>query len=283
MNKKETIVITGSSGWLSQNFLRILDNKFSANKEIITISSENDWKKITQVDNDIHLIHNAFILPQSNKVKSSQNYQEQLENLFEDTKEFIKNNNIKSLFYPSSGLVNMQKNKDSDIYSIYKEQKLKEEKQFTQLSTQNNFTLVISRIFSLIGPFSSPPPKSSFISLMSNAIESNKIVIEGETNDTHSVCFLDHLVHIVIDLLANSKQGSYFIFDAVDITISLKNFSLHLANSLGLKEKDIECEFKTNQKTRKYAGNETLYKSLLNKSDFTKHDISSYLAKIIDN
>ena len=282
MSKKETIVITGSSGWLSQNFIRILKNKYNTNKKIITISSQNDWKKINPIDNDIHLIHNAFVLPQSNKIKTPESYQQKLDALLKDTIEFIKNNNIQSLYYPSSGLVNIENHKDSEIYSIYKEQKKKEEKQFTELSNQYNFTLVISRIFSMLGPISSQPPKSNFISLITQGIELNKIVIESETDDTHSICFLDNLVHVVIDLLFDSKKGLQYFFDAVDVSISLKDFSLQVANCLNLEEKDIVENFKSNQVARKYVGNDTQYKTLLNNNEFIKYELSSYLAKIIN-
>ena len=282
MSKKETIVITGSSGWLSQNFIRILKNKYNTNKKIITISSQNDWKKINTIDNDIHLIHNAFVLPQSNKIKTPESYQQKLDALLKDTLEFIKNNNIQSLYYPSSGLVNIENHKDSEIYSIYKEQKKKEEKQFTELSNQYNFTLVISRIFSLLGPISSQPPKSNFISLITQGIEFNKIIIESETDDTHSICFLDHLVYVVIDLLFDSKKGLQYFFDAVDVSISLKDFSLQVANCLNLDEKDIVENFKSNQVARKYVGNDTQYKTLLNNNEFIKYELSSYLAKIIN-
>lgn len=282
MSKKETIVITGSSGWLSQNFIRILKNKYNTNKKIITISSQNDWKKINTIDNDIHLIHNAFVLPQSNKIKTPESYQQKLDALLKDTIEFIKNNNIQSLYYPSSGLVNIENHKDSEIYSIYKEQKKKEEKQFTELSNQYNFTLVISRIFSLLGPISSQPPKSNFISLITHGIEFNKIIIESETDDTHSICFLDHLVYVVIDLLFDSKKGLQYFFDAVDVSISLKDFSLQVANCLNLEEKDIVENFKSNQVARKYVGNDTQYKTLLNNNEFIKYELSSYLAKIIN-
>ena len=282
MRKKETIVITGSSGWLSQNFIRILKNKYNTNKKIITISSQNDWKKINTIDNDIHLIHNAFVLPQSNKIKTPESYQQKLDALLKDTIEFIKNNNIQSLYYPSSGLVNIENHKDSEIYSIYKEQKKKEEKQFTELSNQYNFTLVISRIFSLLGPISSQPPKSNFISLITQGIEFNKIIIESESDDTHSICFLDHLVYVVIDLLFDSKKGLQYFFDAVDVSISLKDFSLQVANCLNLEEKDIVENFKSNQVARKYVGNDTQYKTLLNNNEFIKYELSSYLAKIIN-
>ncbi len=282
MSKKETIVITGSSGWLSQNFIRILKNKYNTNKKIITISSQNDWKKINTIDNDIHLIHNAFVLPQSNKIKTPESYQQKLDALLKDTIEFIKNNNIQSLYYPSSGLVNIENHKDSEIYSIYKEQKKKEEKQFTELSNQYNFTLVISRIFSLLGPISSQPPKSNFISLITQGIEFNKIIIESETDDTHSICFLDHLVYVVIDLLFDSKKGLQYFFDAVDVSISLKDFSLQVANCLNLEEKDIVENFKSNQVARKYVGNDIQYKTLLNNNEFIKYELSSYLAKIIN-
>ncbi len=282
MSKKETIIITGSSGWLSQNFIRILKNKYNTNKKIITISSQNDWKKINTIDNDIHLIHNAFVLPQSNKIKTPESYQQKLDALLKDTIEFIKNNNIQSLYYPSSGLVNIENHKDSEIYSIYKEQKKKEEKQFTELSNQYNFTLVISRIFSLLGPISSQPPKSNFISLITQGIEFNKIIIESETDDTHSICFLDHLVYVVIDLLFDSKKGLQYFFDAVDVSISLKDFSLQVANCLNLEEKDIVENFKSNQVARKYVGNDTQYKTLLNNNEFIKYELSSYLAKIIN-
>jgi len=282
VSKKETIVITGSSGWLSQNFIRILKNKYNTNKKIITISSQNDWKKINTIDNDIHLIHNAFVLPQSNKIKTPESYQQKLDALLKDTLEFIKNNNIQSLYYPSSGLVNIENHKDSEIYSIYKEQKKKEEKQFTELSNQYNFTLVISRIFSLLGPISSQPPKSNFISLITQGIEFNKIIIESETDDTHSICFLDHLVYVVIDLLFDSKKGLQYFFDAVDVSISLKDFSLQVANCLNLDEKDIVENFKSNQVARKYVGNDTQYKTLLNNNEFIKYELSSYLAKIIN-
>tara|TARA_X000001036_G_C20594758_1_gene772391 strand:- start:413 stop:1264 length:852 start_codon:yes stop_codon:yes gene_type:complete len=282
VSKKETIIITGSSGWLSQNFIRILKNKYNTNKKIITISSQNDWKKINTIDNDIHLIHNAFVLPQSNKIKTPESYQQKLDALLKDTIEFIKNNNIQSLYYPSSGLVNIENHKDSEIYSIYKEQKKKEEKQFTELSNQYNFTLVISRIFSLLGPISSQPPKSNFISLITQGIEFNKIIIESETDDTHSICFLDHLVYVVIDLLFDSKKGLQYFFDAVDVSISLKDFSLQVANCLNLEEKDIVENFKSNQVARKYVGNDTQYKTLLNNNEFIKYELSSYLAKIIN-
>jgi len=150
------------------------------------------------------------------------------------------------------------------------------------LSYQHNFTLVISRIFSMIGPISSRQPKSNFISLITQGIELNKIVIESRTDDTHSICFIDHLVHVVIDLLFDSKKGLQYFFDAVDVNISLKDFSLQVANCLNLEEKDIVDNFKSNQVARKYVGKDTQYKTLLNKNKFIKYELSSYLAKIIN-
>jgi hypothetical protein len=134
----------------------------------------------------------------------------------------------------------------------------------------------------MIGPISSRQPKSNFISLITQGIELNKIVIESKTDDTHSICFIDHLVHVVIDLLFDSKKGLQYFFDAVDVNISLKDFSLQVANCLNLEEKDIVDNFKSNQVARKYVGKDTQYKTLLNKNKFIKYELSSYLAKIIN-
>ena len=134
----------------------------------------------------------------------------------------------------------------------------------------------------MIGPISSRQPKSNFISLITQGIDLNKIVIESRTDDTHSVCFIDHLVHVVIDLLFDSKKGLQYFFDAVDVNISLKDFSLQVANCLNLEEKDIVDNFKSNQVARKYVGNDTQYKTLLNKNKLIKYELSSYLAKIIN-
>ena len=108
------------------------------------------------------------------------------------------------------------------------------------------------------------------------------MLFRSETDDTHSICFLDHLVYVVIDLLFDSKKGLQYFFDAVDVSISLKDFSLQVANCLNLEEKDIVENFKSNQVARKYVGNDTQYKTLLNNNEFIKYELSSYLAKIIN-
>tara|TARA_B100001559_G_C16417804_1_gene583576 strand:- start:87 stop:941 length:855 start_codon:yes stop_codon:yes gene_type:complete len=284
MSENNKFIISGSSGWLSRNFIKKL-NKHG--HSVFGIQNNNMWEDAKQFASEscgkIFLIHNAFELPNREQEIDLESYKNNLVKNFDVVEDFIENVKIESLFYPSTGRVYDQNKHKSELLGIYAEQKLFEEQKLESFASKYNFSMIIGRIFSLIGPNNFFKSHSSFQTLISDSILKEKLTIKSNTNDLHSISIMDNLIVLVLSILLNEEKDYRFKFDVVDRDITLSNFSELIFKILNLDIKNLEYNFDLNQVRGKYIGSQLEYKKLIQQYVKKPQSLESYLLYILKN
>jgi len=130
--KQKNLVITGSTGWISSEIIHKYKKSYKESYNLYLINRDNYEKKLKELTskkiNNIYLIHNAFIKPTNIENKSIKDYKRDLSKLSNNILEFISNNDIKAIFYPSSGVVYKQRVFQNDFWDLYIDQKILDEK-----------------------------------------------------------------------------------------------------------------------------------------------------------
>jgi nucleoside-diphosphate-sugar epimerase len=283
----QNIVITGSSGWLSSNFLFHL-KKFKSEKKIIIhkVSSENYKTKFAEITkeklNDIIFIHNGFMRAEALKNQESSNiFKNQAKENLDIVVDFLNSNNIKSMFYPSSGSVYKSRNIDKMLYRDYSEQKLIEENIFIKIANTNKFDLLITRIFSSIGPFMTNKLNFALGSFIVQAMEDNKIIIESNTNDIYSFISLKNLSNLIIGFIFSKNKMKIHKFDAYDENLSLLDLANKVAITFDIK--DLLHDFNNELTCQLYLGDNTDYLNLATKLNIQTESLNDAILKTIES
>ena len=281
-----TFIVTGSSGWISSSFLsEIKLNHKNAN--LILIPNLQEWEKIESnifsEKQNIYLIHNAFSSHTQLSSISEEEYINNLDSNFIQTKAFISRNRIKGMFYPSSGSVYKLREVDNNQYKIYSDQKKFEEEEFKKLSENYNFKLVMPRIFSVIGSGYSKLNNSSFISILNEAIEDGEINLKSKTNNLHSICILENLVNLSLNYLVKKNNENFLFFDAVDETLSLYDFCIEVLEAVNKDERSLIYDFNNDLGKQDYVGDKELYLNYLKIYNKEYIGIKKILKDIVEN
>ena len=96
----------------------------------------------------------------------------------------------------------------------------------------NNINLLIPRIFSSIGPYMNSPEKFPIGSFTRQAVYDNKIKIFSETNNEYSFCYLEILAELSLKILSSNKKNVNYVFDPVNINLSLLEIAKLVSNNL---------------------------------------------------
>ena len=277
-------IVSGSKGWLSSHFIKRINNH---GYYVFGIQNEDMWEEAKKISNKDFkktiLIHNAFESPNNKDENNLEIYKNKLIKNFKLVEDFINSVKIDSIFYPSTGRVYDQNRGKSDLFDIYSDQKLFEEEKLKSYATQFKYSLVIARIFSLIGPMEFFNSKSSFQTLINESVSTQKLIIKNKTNDLHSISIMDNLITLVLSILINKKHDTFFQFDAVDKDITLYNFSKLIFRKLNLDSINIDHSLDFNQNFRKYKGSKLEYKKLINKYVDNPFVLENYLLSILNN
>tara|TARA_B100001564_G_C20652153_1_gene677385 strand:+ start:1382 stop:2275 length:894 start_codon:yes stop_codon:yes gene_type:complete len=284
MNENLKFVISGSRGWLSSHFINRLNN---LGYSVFEIKNENMWEEAkiasSKGNNKTILIHNAFISPTGNEETNLENYKNKLIKNFKYVEDFIDNVKIGSIFYPSTGRVYYLNSGKTDLYDIYADQKLFEEEKLKFFSKKYNFSLIIARIFSLIGSNEFFNSKSSFQTLIRDSVLKEKLIIKSNTNDLHSISLMDNLIALVISIFLNNNQDPLVQFDVVDDDRTLLNFSELIFQKLKLDPKNLQHSIDLSKNYREYVGSQSEYKKLMQQYVKNPFTLENYLSCVLND
>ncbi|QED23887.1 NAD-dependent epimerase/dehydratase family protein [Candidatus Deianiraea vastatrix] len=167
--ESKNVIITGASGWLGMELIAFLQGQFgdSVLKNIYPISHSASeinfgfgrvksykFDEMKDIENAI-LYHFAFITKDKVANFNDENYINANLEIRNKVESLIEKNDIKSMFYASSGAVYQRGTHDlvsnkSDIYAYCK---LLDEEFFKNFCVKKDIKLLTARIFSLIGKF----------------------------------------------------------------------------------------------------------------------------------
>jgi len=284
MNENFKFIISGSRGWLSRHFVNKLNN---LGYSIFEIDNKNMWEEAqlygSKDSKKTILIHNAFESPHSNQSTNLDTYKIKLDENFVLVENLINNVNLDAIFYPSTGRVYDKNRGKSEILDIYAEQKLFEEEQLKSFAKKYDFSLIIPRIFSLIGPNNFFNSKSSFQSLISETAIRKNLKIKSNTNNLHSISIMDNLIILTLSILLNRKKNELFQFDAVDNDVTLLHFSKLIFQKLNLDLKNLDHNIDPKLNRKEYVGSQTEYLKLMHKYVKNSFTLENYLLFILNN
>jgi len=284
MNENFKFIISGSRGWLSRHFVNKLNN---LGYSIFEIDNKNMWEEAqlygSKDSKKTILIHNAFESPHSNQSTNLDTYKIKLDENFVLVENLINNVNLDAIFYPSTGRIYDKNRGKSEIFDIYAEQKLYEEEQLKSFAKKYDFSLIIPRIFSLIGPNNFFNSKSSFQSLISETAIRKNLKIKSNTNNLHSISIMDNLIILTLSILLNRKKNELFQFDAVDNDVTLIHFSKLVFQKLNLDLKNLDYNIDPKLNRKEYVGSQTEYLKLMQKYVKNPFTLENYLLFILNN
>lgn len=284
MNENFKFIISGSKGWLSRHFAKKVNN---LGYSIFEIDNKNMWEEAqlygSKDSKKTILIHNAFESPHNNQSTNLVTYKSKLDENFVLVENLINNVNLDAIFYPSTGRVYDKNRGKSEIFDIYAEQKLFEEEQLKSFAKKYDFSLIIPRIFSLIGPNNFFNSKSSFQSLISETAIRKNLKIKSNTNNLHSISIMDNLIILTLSILLNRKKNELFQFDAVDNDVTLIHFSKLIFQKLNLDLKNLDYSIDPKLNRKEYVGSQTEYLKLMQKYVKNSFTLENYLLFVLNN
>lgn len=278
-----TFIVTGSEGWISKNFIDKI-YKFFDDCCVYKINRDNPLENINKLEGkeNIILIHNIFTRAEKLEDPSTHyNFMSESIKNFKYIEKFINNSDTRGFFYPSSGSIYKFREKDKKNYLLYSDRKLEEEKLYSEICENNKINYLISRIFSSIGPHMNNPDKFPIGSFTKQAALNKKIEIFSRTNNTYSFCYLEVLCELVLKILTSSKNGINYIFDPVDVDLSLLDIAKLVSEKFNL-DKKIEYKFVKSGLEENYLGNPDTYNSLLKEFQIETKSTDYYLTKNIE-
>lgn len=279
MNQKN-LVITGSTGWISKELINRYEQQYKKSYNIHLINRENYETKLKELTSkkikNIYLIHNAYIKPTSIKNTSLKNYKRELMNLSNTILKFISKNDVKSIFYPSSGVVYKQRSFQNELWNLYIEQKISDEKELISISDKKNINLLILRIFSLLGHRHNET-SNALSSLIYSSIDNNEIRLNATNNHVHSFGLMENLASSIFKVF-DSSNIQIRCFDFVDETMNIEDFSeLVSSNFNNIK---IKKQFKHNSLIYEYKGSGVEYHKFIKEFRVKTISIDQFLKSL---
>ena len=242
-------VITGASGWLGRELIRILveENKISPlNLHLIASTVKkfkiNQNKFITKKYNDINEsqeIENyfdfAFLTREKINTLGPKKYTEANIGIINNSVELVKNLKPKNVILSSSGAVyKIGKNWKQAGNSLYSDLKILQEAKLKEVCKEIGANLTTIRIFNLSGNGITKINDFAISQFISKALNNEKITIESNYLVNRSYCDISQLLNMFISATKSGYSGTV---DSTGIKIELRDLAKLLIKELKSKSK----------------------------------------------
>lgn len=219
------VAISGSSGWLGTELIRVINESRHINAELTLISSQN---KTIAVDNKIYKTNDFYNLPKidpldiyfdfafltRDKIKplGLKTYRLQVLELINASVKLIRSLKPRTVVLSSSGAVYFEKNNVHNNFDLaYSELKKVQEKLIGQVCAENNINLVISRIFNLSGRGCDRLEHYVLPYIIDKCLKNEIVYLNSERLVFRRYCDISELLELLIIL---GKNNSSLIFDS---------------------------------------------------------------------
>jgi nucleoside-diphosphate-sugar epimerase len=264
MISQNSLYITGASGWLANNaimafesiyenpritraFSSSVHNKVKNPKIDVILDSYKTFSELRSESVDI-FIPAAFLTQDKLLTVSESQYSTLNRKLIREARDFILNNDTKSVINLSSGVVTQLSNRQriNRNYLIYRDLKREQEDVLSEACDRTGSQFVNCRIFSLTGTHNPQPNKYAFFNLISQAISGEITLYSG-----HEVVrkYMDSKELFQLLLLA-CRNGKNIEFESSGSIINLETLSLRIFNILdrhgvinNIKNPEIETDY----------------------------------------
>jgi nucleoside-diphosphate-sugar epimerase len=260
--EKETVVVTGASGWLGKSAISVLSGEFK-NYRVIALSRKNSTYKSTQniiymtyddflSDNNkiTGLVHTAFITKNYIKEIGPLEYVSQNNKIHEWLTDFIKLKNPYWTVAISSGATKQYIEKvetnlaltDSDLYG---KMKFEEEEALLGSKIPN---VAIGRLWAASGRYMQNHKIYALGQFIEAAISGNNIKIASKDPVYRRYIDAEDFMKVLIMTALDNKRS---LFDSGGIRTSIENLALEVASFFNLKNNiEIKLEFGLEKSTK---------------------------------
>jgi len=209
------IYLTGCTGWVGysalETILKIYGDKITekitciGRRESLITQKNGNQKKVIKdpmISNravDLY-IPSGFLTQEQYSIVGKNAYEETNHDIIKENVRFIRENQVKRVVVPSSGIVSMQKEKysDSSASLAYRELKKYQEEVIIDAAVETNCEVQVLRIFSTSSSFQ----RNHKSYALANFIELAKKNLTIEISSTHQVfrkyCRLESLIELAI-------------------------------------------------------------------------------------
>lgn len=273
--KNINFIITGASGWLGratlEYFYRIFQDdiekfvfpisssqkniKLSDNFSIKTYDYSHNFNK----DKTYIVFHYGYATKDKLSTLSDDEFNKNCQKINESLHQIIKNYNIESLIFPSSGAIYNQSN-------LYAKNKINDELYFLELSKKYNFNLMIPRIFTIGGPFINKPQDYALSNIIIQVKTNKKIIINANNDVFRSYIHVENLIDLFFKWLIDEDKETPLIFDISHPNkIEIKDLAKKIIEALKIDCEIIAPNFNSQNPSDDYVGNSEKMLSLLEK------------------
>ena len=219
------VAISGSSGWIGTELIRVINESRHINAKLTLISSQN---KNIAVDTKIYKTYDFYNLPMMDpvdiyfdfafltrdKIKSLglKAYRIQVLEVISASVKLIRVLKPRTVVLSSSGAIYFEKNNVHDNFDLaYSELKKVQEKLIRQVCGENNINLVISRIFNLSGRGCDRVEHYVLPYIIDKCLKNETVYLNSERLVFRRYCDISELLELLIAL---GQNNSSLIFDS---------------------------------------------------------------------
>ncbi len=273
MNPVSSITVTGATGWLGLELIKLLTNLDIQNLELDLISSSEREIKISErkfktniftknrlIETDIYFDF-AFLTREKIYTLGKERYIEINKSIIDDSIDLIKRKHPKTVILASSGAVYGQGfNHFQEDNNLYSELKLMQEEKIGAVCADIGVNLIITRIFNLSGNGMNKVNTFAIAELISRAFQNQSLQIRSNYLVYRRYCDISQLLNLLLKLHEINFTGT---FDSGGIKIELRDLARTIVKQL---RSNSELDFANIDKDSppdEYFSKSNLYEELL--------------------